>query len=67
MSTPRVLAIDRHLYLEDVEFLSAHDELWPDIVRRVGFCRNTIEKACERAGRPDIPRRINANAKRVTV
>lgn len=63
----RVLVLDRRLYLEDVEFVAAQGACWPEVERRVGFCRKSIDRACERAGRRDIPRRINANAKGIAV
>ena len=49
------------IHLEDVEFLAVHGASWDEVQTRTGACRNSIEVACARAGRPDLVARITNN------
>jgi len=49
------------IHLEDVEFLAVHGASWDEVQTRTGACRNSIEVACARAGRPDLVARVTNN------
>lgn len=55
-STPRT-----RIHLEDIEFLARHGATWDEIQDRTGAIRNSVEVACDRAGRKDLVARITSN------
>jgi len=49
------------VHLEDIEDLARYGANWAEAERRTGACRNSMEVACGRAGRPDLVARITSN------
>lgn len=49
------------VHVEDIEFLARLGVTWDQVQTRTGACRNTVEAALRRGGRPDLISRITQN------